>query len=332
MTGWLGITLGDPSGVGPEVTLKALARLDRGDSFKYLLLGDARLVARLNESLNLHLPLQPFQATNRDGKFFFSHTGPELPDSPACGSPAAAESAMAALTEGAGRCLAGELQGIVTAPVNKESIIKLGRPFMGQTEYLAGLANTEHFAMMLLGSDDRGRWLRVALVTTHVPLRTVADHLSTAKIIQTIKLAAESCRLLALPRARVGVCGLNPHAGEGGEIGTEEITTIIPAVDQAKKSGIDVVGPLAADTLFYYAYNGHYDAVVAMYHDQGLAPLKMIGFESGINWTLGLPFIRTSPDHGTAYDIAGKNKANPESMLAAISLARQLATRASTRS
>ena len=123
----------------------------------------------------------------------------------------------------------------------------------------------------------------------------------------------------------MGVCGLNPHAGEGGEIGTEEITTVSPAVEEAKSRGVDVVGPLAADTLFYYAYNGHYDAVVAMYHDQGLGPLKMIGFESGINWTLGLPFIRASPDHGTAYDIAGRNKANPESMLSAINLARRLA-------
>ncbi|MGZ8898789.1 MAG: PdxA family dehydrogenase, partial [Limisphaerales bacterium] len=168
-------------------------------------------------------------------------------------------------------------------------------------------------------------WLRVALVTTHVPLRNVADHLSTEKIVQTIELAAQACRDLGLERARVAVCGLNPHAGEGGEIGTEEIEMIAPAVATAKERGMDVIGPLAADTLFYYAFNGHYDAVVAMYHDQGLVPLKMIGFESGINWTLGLPFIRTSPDHGTAYDIAGKNKANPESMLAAIKLARRLA-------
>ena len=122
---------------------------------------------------------------------------------------------------------------------------------------------------------------------------------------------------------------MNPHAGEGGEIGTEELTTIIPALNQAKALGIDVIGPLAADTLFYYAYHGHYEAVVAMYHDQGLAPLKMIGFETGINWTLGLPFIRTSPDHGTAYDIVGQKKANPESMLSAINLARRLAQKAS---
>ena len=329
MTGWLGITLGDPSGIGPEVTLKALSRLPADDNFKYLILGDAALILRLNQALGTALDLQKYESSAQKGRFFYTHSGPNLPESLVCGSPIAAESAMAALTEGAQRALAGELQGIVTAPVNKESIIRLGRPFTGQTEYLSGLAQTERTAMMLLGADDRGRWLRVALVTTHLPIRNVADQITTAKVLQTIELAAKSCRDLDLPRARVAVCGLNPHAGEGGEIGTEELTTIIPALNQAKALGIDVIGPLAADTLFYYAYHGHYEAVVAMYHDQGLAPLKMIGFETGINWTLGLPFIRTSPDHGTAYDIVGQNKANPESMLSAINLARRLAQKAS---
>lgn len=134
-----------------------------------------------------------------------------------------------------------------------------------------------------------------------------------------------ACHDLGLPRARVGVCGLNPHAGEGGKLGDEELTIITPAVSAAQQRQTNVAGPFAADSLFYYAYRGDYDVVVAMYHDQGLAPLKMIGFESGVNWTLGLPFIRTSPDHGTAYDIAGQNKANPSSMLAAIQLAKQLA-------
>ena len=227
--------------------------------------------------------------------------------------------------EGAGRSLRGELRGVVTAPVNKESIIKLGAPFTGQTELLSDLAGAKRTAMMLLGADDRDRWLRVALVTTHLPLRDVADRITGEKIVQTIELAARACRDLGLPRARVAVCGLNPHAGEGGQMGTEEITTITPAVERARANGFDVEGPIAADTLFYYAFRGQYDAVVAMYHDQGLAPLKMIGFESGINWTLGLPFIRTSPDHGTAFNIAGQNKAHAGSMIAALNLARKLA-------
>jgi 4-hydroxythreonine-4-phosphate dehydrogenase len=325
---WLGITLGDPGGIGPEVTLKALQILSREqDDFRYLLFGDVNLLTTLNRSSGVNLPLRPRseRVSSTEGKYFYVQAGPQLPAALAPGSSIAAESAMAALTAGTERCLSGELHGIVTAPLNKESVIKLGRPFTGQTEYLSELARTERTAMMLLGADDRDRWLRVALVTTHVPIRAVADRISEPKVVQTIELAAQSCRDLGLPRARVAVCGLNPHAGEGGKIGTEEIEHIIPAVQRAQQRGIDVAGPYPADTLFYYVFRGDYDAVVAMYHDQGLVPLKMIGFESGINWTLGLPFIRTSPDHGTAYDIAGQNKANPQSMLAAINLARRLA-------
>jgi 4-hydroxythreonine-4-phosphate dehydrogenase len=156
-------------------------------------------------------------------------------------------------------------------------------------------------------------------------LKQVAERLDRSKIEVAIQRAAEACAKLGLDRARVGVCGLNPHAGEGGEFGDEEQTTIRPAVETCRAKGIEAVGPLAADTLFHYAYRGDFDAVVAMYHDQGLAPLKMIAFENGVNWTLGLPFIRTSPDHGTAYDIAGKGVANPSSMIAALRLAKQLA-------
>jgi 4-hydroxythreonine-4-phosphate dehydrogenase len=283
------------------------------------------VIQRSNAVFGVNLPLVPFRSFDATGRFFFQPAGPNLPESVPSGASIAAESAMAALIAGTEYSVRGELDGIVTAPVNKESIIRLGRPFMGQTEFISEMARASRTAMMLLGQDDRGRWLRVALVTTHVPLRAVADKITGGKIEQTIELAAEACRLLGLGRERVAVCGLNPHAGEGGEIGTEEITTITPAIEKARARGFDVIGPIPADTLFYYAYQGHYDAVVAMYHDQGLAPLKMIGFESGINWTLGLPFIRTSPDHGTAYNIAGQNKANPLSMLAAINLARTLA-------
>jgi 4-hydroxythreonine-4-phosphate dehydrogenase len=208
--------------------------------------------------------------------------------------------------------------------VNKEAIVRSGESFIGQTELLSELARTEDTAMMLLGQDDRGRWLRVALATTHVPIRQLADALTGEKVERAILLAAKACRDLGLPRARVGVCGLNPHAGEGGKMGTEEQTIINPAVQRARERGADVVGSLSADALFYYAFRGDYDAVVAMYHDQGLAPLKMVAFEQGINWTLGLPFVRTSPDHGTAYDIAGQGRANPSSMVAALGLAERL--------
>jgi 4-hydroxythreonine-4-phosphate dehydrogenase len=209
--------------------------------------------------------------------------------------------------------------------VNKESIIHAGHPFVGQTEFLSELAGTRQTAMMLLGHDERGRWLRVALATIHIPLKTVSDRLTPEKLLLAIELAAQACRDLRLPRARIAVCGLNPHAGEGGEFGDEEIKTIRPTVLTAKQRGLDVVGPLSGDTVFHYALQGDFDAVVAMYHDQGLAPLKAVAFDTGVNWTLGLPFIRTSPDHGTAYDIAGRGLANPSSMIAALRLAKQLA-------
>ena len=326
MTGWIGISLGDVTGIGPEVALKALALEPEADGTRYLLIGDREHAQRLNEKLGLKLPLQPFQGQDKSGRFFLCQPLPEtLPPSLSSGAPAAARAAVAWVKEGAERCLRGELDALVTAPVNKEAILRAGQPFVGQTEMLSEIAQTARTVMMLLGHDDRGRWLRVALATTHVPIKRLADSLTGEKVSLAIELAAQSCRDLGLPRARVAVCGLNPHAGEGGKMGTEEQTLITPAVQAAQRRQLDVVGPLAADALFYYAFKGDYDAVVAMYHDQGLAPLKMIAFESVVNWTLGLPFIRTSPDHGTAYDIAGQGKANPSSMQAAIRLARQLA-------
>ena len=242
----------------------------------------------------------------------------------ASGSGRAALAALDYLKEGARRCLSGALEALVTAPVSKEAILRSGQPFVGQTEFLSEMAHAERTAMMLLGDDDRGRWLRVTLATTHLPLKQVADQLTQPKVELAIELAAEACRDLGIARARVGVCGLNPHAGEGGKLGTEELTVIAPAIRSARDRQIDARGPFAADALFQQAYQGEYDVVVAMYHDQGLAPLKLVAFERGVNWTLGLPFIRTSPDHGTAYDIAGQNRANPSSMLAAIALAKRL--------
>ena len=318
--------MGDVTGIGPEVTLKALALEAQADNARYLLIGDAEHARRLNEQLGLKLPVQTYTGKDELGRVFLCQPLPDaLPTDLLEGSPAAARAAVAWVRDGAERCLRGQLDALVTAPVNKEAIVRSGQAFVGQTELLSQLAATDRTAMMLLGQDERGRWLRVALATTHLPLKLVSDHLTQAKIEMVIELAAQACRDLGLPRACVAVCGLNPHAGEGGEMGTEEQTTIAPAVRAARRRQIDVVGPLSADALFYHAFKGDYDAVVAMYHDQGLVPLKMIGFETGVNWTLGLPFIRTSPDHGTAYDIAGQGKANPSSMLAAIRLAKQLA-------
>jgi 4-hydroxythreonine-4-phosphate dehydrogenase len=321
----IGISLGDVTGIGPEVTLKALATEAQAGDARYLIIGDAAHVRVLNQRLGLNLPLQ---TQNENGRISLldpatEPLGPDLIE----GSPAAARAAISWIKEGAARCLRHELDALVTAPVNKEAIVRAGIAFVGQTELLSQMAGTEKTVMMLLGHDDRERWLRVALATTHVPIKLVSEHLSRAKIKLAITLAAQACGDLGLPRARIAVCGLNPHAGEGGQMGDEEQTTIGPAVLEAQCAQLEVVGPLSADALFYHAFKGDYDAVVAMYHDQGLVPLKMIGFETGVNWTLGLPFIRTSPDHGTAYDIAGQGKANPSSMVAAIRLAKQLANR-----
>lgn len=272
----IGITLGDPAGIGPEVVLKALrsGRLDR--RFDYEVIGD---------------PLTKRRADATDW-----------------------------VVEGAQRCLKGELAAIATAPITKELLHRAGYPFVGQTELLAHLSRTKRFAMMLAGGP-----LRVALVTIHEPLRDVAKLITAKKIVEVVELSHEICLRFGVKRPRIAVAGLNPHAGEGGLLGNEERRIIAPAVKRARKHGICVSGPHSADTLFYRAAHGEFDAVVAMYHDQGLAPFKLIAFDNGVNLTLGLPFVRISPDHGSAPDIAGKGIARPDGMIAAINMAARLA-------
>ena len=326
MKNWIGISLGDATGVGPEVALKAIAVEAAADDTKYLLIGDENYAHNLARRLRLNLPLKKFSDYSDTGKVFtVNPLAIPLPENLPAGAPLAAHAAIAALHDGGQRCLRGELDAIVTAPVNKKSIVDAGHKFIGQTEFLSELANTKRTTMMLLGTDERGRWLRVALATVHISIKSVPEKLTPEKVMLAIDLATQACRDLGLPRAKIAVCGLNPHAGEGGEFGDEEIKVISPMIQAMQKIGFDVTGPLSGDTVFHYALKGDFDAVVAMYHDQGLAPLKAVAFDSGINWTLGLPFIRTSPDHGTAYDIAGKGIANPGSMIAAIRLAKQLA-------
>jgi 4-hydroxythreonine-4-phosphate dehydrogenase len=272
----IGITLGDPAGIGPEVVGKALrsGKLDR--RFEYEIIGNPRTKRRAD--------------------------------------------AVDWVVQGAKRCLSGELAAIATAPITKELLRQAGYPFVGQTELLAHLSRTKRFAMMLAGGP-----LRVALVTIHEPLRDVPKLVTARKIVEVIELSDEICRRFGMRRPRIAVAGLNPHAGEGGLLGNEEQRIIAPAVKSATRRGIAVSGPHSADTLFYRAAHGEFDAVVAMYHDQGLAPLKLIAFDNGVNLTLGLPFVRTSPDHGTAPDIAGKGIARPGGMIAAINMAAKLA-------
>jgi len=296
------------------------------DETLFVVIGDRSVVRHYCGLLGLDAELPRWEdRSEQRSRIYLLADDSDLDVEMSQGNPDAARAALAWLRLGATACRSGDLHGLVTGPVNKESIVRTGTPFVGQTEYLALLANCPRHAMMLLGRDFRGRWLRVSLATTHLPLKAVAAALTVPNLVQTIELTVEATRQLGLPRSRIAICGLNPHAGEGGVLGREEIEIIGPAVKIAQSRGYDVHGPLAADTLFYQVYRGDYDAAVAMYHDQGLVPLKMVAFETGVNWTLGLPFIRTSPDHGTAYDLAGQGRADESSMLSAIRLARQLA-------
>jgi len=280
------VTIGDPSGIGPEVVLKALASPKVKALADFLIIGDG------------HLPGK----ARRDMKFC------------AAASLQYVDRALELIKRGEADCL-------VTAPVNKSSVRQAGFPdFQGHTEYLAEKTGTKDFAMMFVGEN-----LKVVPVTRHIPLRSVPSVLSTEKVFRAIALTHRSLKkLFKIKKPKIGVAGLNPHAGERGSFGNEEARIISPAVRKASRLCGGVSGPVPADVLFYDALNGSFDAVVAMYHDQGLGPFKMLYFKTGVNLTLGLPFIRTSPDHGTAFDIAGKNIADPSSMIEAIRLACRL--------
>jgi 4-hydroxythreonine-4-phosphate dehydrogenase len=331
----IAIACGDHAGIGPEVVLKAVGLLlqeaaadGAASRSRYVLIGDGGNLELIGERLRaagIVVPvLSEFTETEAICRVLDPRNVP-LSGELTGGNRESALAALDYLRRAAQGCDGGEFSAVVTAPVSKESILRAGVPFVGQTEFLAELSGSGEVTMMLLGDDSGGRWLRVALATTHVPLRRVAATLTTAGVERAIRHAAAACRQLRLPRARVGVAGLNPHAGEGGMLGDEEITVIRPAIESARADGLEVEGPLAGDTVFREAIEGRYDAVVAMYHDQGLAPLKLVAFETGVNWTLGLRWVRTSPDHGTAFDIAGRGVANPASMRSAIRLATRLA-------
>src|SRR5688572_14832049 len=239
MAGRIAITVGDVTGVGPEVTLKALAAELSQDDCTYVVFGHADQLRELNARLSLGVEL-PSPRLSIEGTA-------KLPATLAAGAPDAARAALTWLRTAAAECLAKRADALVTAPVNKEAILRTGEKFVGQTELLSELAGTKRTSMMLLGADDRGRWLRVALATTHVPIKDVAAQLTEEKVERAIALSVRACHDLALPRARIGVCGLNPHAGEGGQVGTEELTIIAPAVRAAQKQDFDVRGPFAAD-------------------------------------------------------------------------------------
>jgi 4-hydroxythreonine-4-phosphate dehydrogenase len=305
----IGITIGDINGIGPEVTLKAIAHGRWPADVRFVVIGSEAVVR--SQAKAMGIPVL------RRIDFLDVGTAKWVPGKIRVGASRLAGEAIRTAVAG---CLAGELDAMVTAPICKEGFHKAGIKVPGHTEYLAELTQTKNFGMMLMGGG-----LRVMLVTRHIPISEVPAALTKKNIREAIELTGEALELFGLKDGNIGVCGLNPHAGDGGVLGSEEKTLINPAIQAARKKGFKVSDAVPADTIFYEALNGGYDAVVAMYHDQGLGPLKMIGFDEGINVTLGLPIIRTSPDHGTAFGIAGKNAASPKSMKNAIALAVEMA-------
>jgi len=293
----IGITCGDVNGIGPEIALKAVSSKP-WNGVEFILIGPS---AEGTWKV-------PFAGKRTPGKI----------------TAEASKTAVAAIERAVRGCLDGELDAIVTAPICKEGLKLAGVNYPGHTEMIAELTGTKRYGMMLMGKG-----LRVMLATRHLPLREVADALTQENVLEAIELTGEALKWFGLPNGRIGVCGLNPHAGDGGALGDEEINIIAPAIAAARANGFNAIGPVPADVIFFQALKGEFDAVVAMYHDQGLGPLKMHAFDCGVNLTLGLPIIRTSPDHGTAFNIAGQGIAKPDSMIAAIETAIQLAGRAS---
>jgi 4-hydroxythreonine-4-phosphate dehydrogenase len=285
----IGITLGDPAGIGPEIVRAALESGKLANDVDYKVIGQVGAVV----------------------------VGAPSPDS--------ARAALATMEEAAFLANSGEIDAIVTGPIHKARMAGIGFEFPGQTEFFAARSGTTNYAMLLTGGA-----ITVALVTTHVPLREVPALLKTSEIVRVGRLLDSLLRHRGKTGPRIAVAGLNPHAGESGKIGREEIEIIAPALRELQSAignqqSASFEGPISPDTLFFHLANEKWDAALCLYHDQGLIPLKLHAFHSGVNVTLGLPFPRTSPDHGTAFDIAGKGIARPDSMIAAIKLAAELA-------
>ena len=329
--------MGDPGGIGPEVIARTLQDPEKFSPAFLLLIGTASVFEFLEDELHLRLPLNPVPTLDpdflRDDSVNFLDVTEEaerLLKSRAAGSSdglfdigrvSATNAAMAlvALKAGAYQGATGLIDALVTGPVSKEAMRLVEPKFVGHTEYLAKVARVREFAMMFLNEDPL---LRVTLVTIHVPLKKVSRLITKEAVTEKIRLTHDFLKeRLGIAKPRIAVCALNPHGKESGD---EEEKMIATAIEDVRKDKISVSGPHSGDSIFYEAYQGRYDAVVAMYHDQGLAPFKLVAFNTGVNLTLGLPYIRTSPDHGTAFDIAYQGRADARSMEAALQCAANL--------
>ncbi|MCF6273319.1 MAG: 4-hydroxythreonine-4-phosphate dehydrogenase PdxA [Rhodobacteraceae bacterium] len=314
----LALTMGDPAGIGPEITLKALATLP--DPSLFPVLGDPLVMHAAADSMALPLYDMADISDRREGCVNLLSTS-RLSALPAVGtvSPEAGHAAFQAISHGIELALAGKISGLVTAPIHKEALKAAGHDFPGHTEILARFAKAD--VAMMLANDE----IKTVLVTIHMALRKAIEAADYDAQIHAIRLAQQGVRQMGIVHPRIAVAGLNPHAGEGGRFGDEEINIIAPAIKAMRAEGLDVSGPWPGDTVFMMAREGKFDVVVAQYHDQGLIPVKYMGLEKGVNITLGLPFVRTSPDHGTAFDIAGQGIANPSSIITALGIAQKLA-------
>jgi 4-hydroxythreonine-4-phosphate dehydrogenase len=322
----VGVTMGDPAGIGPEIVAAALADPDLG--CRAIVLGDAGIMAR---AARLVAPSATVRTIGDPSEARFARGTIEvlavtsLPATLPYGrvQAEAGRAAVAYIRTGIELAQAGKISAIATAPIHKEALKAAGAPWPGHTEMLAELSQAPHHAMMLFNDE-----LRVLLVTIHLSLLDAIRSLTIEKELIAMRLADRAARQLGVAKPRVAVAGVNPHAGENGLFGREDLDIVRPAVERARAEGIDASGPWPGDTVFMQARQGKFDIVVAQYHDQGLIPVKYLGIEHGVNVTVGLPFVRTSVDHGTAFDIAGTGRANPESMKVAIRQAARMAARA----
>lgn len=317
----LAITMGDPSGIGPEVIVKALSREIGGVC--PCVIGDAACLARAVSLFAPTLLIRPIcnlaDALFQPNVLNLLQAGESVSTVPEYGKPTAegATLALHAMAEAVKRVLSGEVDGITTAPIHKANMQAIGFPFPGHTEFFADAAGTKRFGMMMVGGG-----LKIMLVTIHLPLKEMIRCLNREQVLETIRLTDRSLRYdFAIPNPRIAVAALNPHGGEGGILGNEEFFEIAPAVSAAQAEGIPVEGPFPADTLFFQLKEGKFDAAVAIYHDQALIPIKLLAFGGAVNVTVGLPFVRTSVDHGTAYNIAGQGVADAGSLTAALECA-----------
>jgi 4-hydroxythreonine-4-phosphate dehydrogenase len=322
----IGITMGDPAGIGPEICAKALTAQEVQMIANCLVIGERKTMRQgLKIAKIPNIEINPIKKIS-EAKFTrgtidvldLKNVDKRLKTGQL--SKSAGKASVEYVEKAIRLALDGKIDAITTAPINKEAIRKAGYKFQGHTELLAARTKAKNYAMMFV-SDT----LWIMLATTHLPLKDVSKNLDKKKILRAIKLAHETLFKLREKKPRIGVAGLNPHAGEAGLFGDEEIKIIQPAVDEAKKLGINVKGPISPDAIFYLSNIGMFDIIVAMYHDQGLIPLKLLSFNRSVNVTVGLPIIRTSVDHGTGFDIAGKGWANPKSLIEAIKVASHFA-------